>query len=399
MIVIMWEIGTCRYEFELILKIIEEVSSKLNHTLLHIAEHPVGLETRISEVKSLLQIEKPSEEVSFIGIHGLGGIGKTTIARALYNSIANQFEVTSFLTDIRESSTQRQGLVQLQETLLYETVGEKNIKLGNVYKGIPIIKKRLCCKKALLILDDVDKLEQIQALAGGRDWFGSGSKIIITTRDKQLLASHEVDKTYEVKKLNHEEAFELFTWNAFKRKATDKGYLEICNNVVLYAEGLPLALKVMGSNLFGKTVEEWKSALAKYEKIPNKEVQNVLRVTYDNLEENEKEIFLDIACFFKGETVEYVEKTLQACGFFPKFGISVLTDRSLVSIDEYNRLRMHDLIQDMGREVVREVSPLEPGKRSRLWNHEDVIEVLTENSVRAIYMLFSLFCLTWTLFG
>lgn len=366
---------------------------------MHIAEHPVGLETRISEVKSLLQIEKPGEEASFIGIHGLGGIGKTTIARALYNSIANQFEVTSFLTDIRESSTQRQGLVQLQETLLYETVGEKNIKLGNVYKGIPILKKRLCCKKVLLILDDVDKLEQIQALAGGRDWFGFGSKIIITTRDKQLLASHEVDKTYEVKKLNHEEAFELFTWNAFKRKATDKGYFEICNNVVLYAEGLPLALKVMGSNLFGKTVEEWKSALAKYEKIPNKEVQNVLRVTYDNLEENEKEIFLDIACFFKGETVEYVEKTLQACGFFPKFGISVLTDRSLVSIDEYNRLRMHDLIQDMGREVVREVSPLEPGKRSRLWNHEDVIEVLTENSVRATYMLFSLFCLTLALFG
>ncbi|XP_045822914.1 TMV resistance protein N-like isoform X2 [Trifolium pratense] len=368
------------YEFELILRIIEEVSSKLNHTLLHIAEHPVGLETRISEVKSLLQTENLGEQVSFIGIHGLGGIGKTTIARALYNSIANQFDATSFLTDIRESSTQRQGLVQLQETLLYETLGIKNIMLGNVYKGIPIIKKRLCGKKVLLILDDVDKLEQLQALAGGRDWFGFGSKIIITTRDKQLLANHQVDKTYEVRKLNHEEAFELFTWNAFKRKAINEGYMEISNNVVLYAEGLPLALKVMGSNLFGKTVEEWKSALAKYEKIPNKEVQNVLRVTFDNLEENEKEIFLDIACFFKGETVEYVEKTLQACGFFPKFGISVLTDRSLVSIDEYNRLRMHDLIQDMGREVVREVSPLEPGKRSRLWNHEDVIEVLTESS-------------------
>ncbi|CAJ2638731.1 unnamed protein product [Trifolium pratense] len=344
-----WEIGV--YEFELILRIIEEVSSKLNHTLLHIAEHPVGLETRISEVKSLLQTENLGEQVSFIGIHGLGGIGKTTIARALYNSIANQFDATSFLTDIRESSTQRQGLVQLQETLLYETLGIKNIMLGNVYKGIPIIKKRLCGKKVLLILDDVDKLEQLQALAGGRDWFGFGSKIIITTRDKQLLANHQVDKTYEVRKLNHEEAFELFTWNAFKRKAINEGYMEISNNVVLYAEGLPLALKVMGSNLFGKTVEEWKSALAKYEKIPNKEVQNVLRVTFDNLEENEKEIFLDIACFFKGETVEYVEKTLQACGFFPKFG-----------------------------KLLEKFLPLEPGKRSRLWNHEDVIEVLTESS-------------------
>ena len=139
-------------------------------------------------------------------------------------------------------------------------------------------------------------------------------------------------------------------------------------------------------------MDEWQDALEKYEKIPNKEVQNVLRVTYDNLEENEREIFLDIACFFKGETVEYVEKTLKACGFYPKFGISILIDRSLVTIDEYNRLRMHDLIQDMGREVVREDSPLEPGKRSRIWHPEDVYEVLTQNSVRLLLLTFLMIC-------
>lgn len=373
-----------RYEFELIQRIVEEVSGKLNHPLLHIAEYPIGLETRISEVKSLLQIGSAEEDVLMMGIHGFGGIGKTTIARALFNLIANQFDAASFLVDIRESSNQSKGLVQLQEAILFDLVGDKNIRLGNIYKGIPILKKRLCCKKVLLILDDVDRLEQLQALAGGRDWFGSGSVIIITTRDKHLLAAHQVEKTYEVKKLNHGEAFELFTWNAFKRKSPVSDYFEISNRVVLHAQGLPLALKVMGSNLFGKTVDEWQSALEKYEKIPNKEVQNVLRVTYDNLEDNEKEIFLDIACFFKGETLEYVEKTLKACGFYPKFGISVLIDRSLISVDEYNRLKMHDLIQDMGREIVREDSPLEPGNRSRLWHPEDVFEVLTENTVRVM---------------
>ncbi|XP_028805584.1 TMV resistance protein N-like isoform X2 [Neltuma alba] len=367
------------YEFEIIQRIVEEVSGKLNHTLMHIAEYPVGLETCLSEVKSLLHME-PGEQIRMIGIYGFGGIGKTTIARALFNLIANEFDAACFLADIRESSNQPKGLAQLQEALLFDLVGDKNIKLGNIYKGIPILKKRLCCKKVLLILDDVDKLEQLQALAGGHDWFGSGSVIVITTRDKHLLATHQVEKTYEVKKLHHDEAFELFTWNAFKRKSPDSGYFEISHRVALYAEGLPLALKVMGSNLYGKTVDEWQDALDKYEKIPNKEVQNVLRVTYDNLEENEREIFLDIACFFKGETVEYVEKTLKACGFYPKIGIGVLIDRSLVTIDRYNKLRMHDLIQDMGREVVREDSPLEPGNRSRIWHPEDVYEVLTQNT-------------------
>ncbi|KAI9092518.1 hypothetical protein K1719_027646 [Acacia pycnantha] len=367
------------YEFELIQKIVEEVSGKLNQTLMHIAEYPVGLDTRLSEVNSLLHME-PGEHIRMIGIYGFGGIGKTTIARALFNLIANQFAAACFLADIRESSNQPKGLVLLQEALLFDLVGDKKIKLGNIYKGIPILKKRLCCKKILLILDDVDKLEQLQALAGGRDWFGAGSVIVITTRDKHLLATHQIEKTYQVKKLHHSEAFELFSWNAFKRKSPNSSYFEISHRVALYAEGLPLALKVMGSNLFGKTVEEWQDALDKYEKIPNKEVQNVLRVTYDNLEENEREIFLDIACFFKGETIEYVEKTLKACGFYPKFGISVLIDRSLITIDEYNRLRMHDLIQDMGREVVREDSPLEPGNRSRIWYPEDVFEVLTQNT-------------------
>lgn len=319
-----------------------------------------------------------NDDVHMFGIYGIGGIGKTTIARAVYNSIASKFEVSSFLVDVRENSM-KYGLVHLQETLLNHLLGENN-KLGDVSVGIPIIERRLRRKKVLLILDDVDNLQQLRSLAGRHDWFGFGSRIIITTRNKHLLITHGVEKIYQVKELNDHEALQLFSLNAFKRKEPAADYVEISTRVVQYAKGLPLALNVIGSDLFGKTIEEWESALKKYETIPSKDVLDVLKVSYDNLDDNEKEIFLDISCFFKGNLREDVEKTLDASHFYSKYGIGVLIDKSLVTIDEANAIKMHDLIQDLGKDIARKDSP-DPGKCRRLWHHGDVLEVLTNNTV------------------
>jgi hypothetical protein len=128
--------------------------------------------------------------------------------------------------------------------------------------------------------------------------------------------------------------------------------------------------------------------LEKYKRIPNNNIHQKLKISYDGLEESEKNIFLDIACFFKGESVEYVTTILDSCGFFPNIGLKVLMDKSLLTIDEFNRLVIHDLLQDMGREIVCQESPQEPGKCSRLWFHEDVRYVLEENMVRLIKTLF-----------
>ncbi|KAL1319057.1 hypothetical protein AAHE18_15G250500 [Arachis hypogaea] len=366
------------YEYKFIQEITEKISSILNITSLHIADHPVGLNYRVSKVLRLLAPN--SNDIKMVGIYGIGGIGKTTIARAVYNSISSRFEGSSFLADVREN-TVKHGLVQLQETLLHNFLGE-NIKLGDVNRGIPIIKRRLCTKKVLLILDDVDNLRQLRSLAGSHDWFGSGSRIIITTRDKHLLTAHGVENgnIYEMKQLNDHESLELFSLNAFRRKQPKENYVNIANRMVQYAKGLPLALNVIGSDLFGKTIEEWESALKKYERIPSREILDVLRVSYDNLDDNEKEIFLDIACFFKGNFRQDVEKTLVASRFFPEYGIGVLIDKSLVTISDANTIKMHDLIQDLGRDIARKDSPFDPGKRRRLWHCDDVLEVLTKNT-------------------
>ncbi|KAK7291259.1 hypothetical protein RIF29_06251 [Crotalaria pallida] len=366
-------------EYKFILKIVEDVSKKINRPHLHVADKPVGLESQILKVTSLLRLGS-DEGVSMVGIYGTGGIGKTTIARAVYNLIADQFEGLCFLADIREKAINKHGLVQLQETLLCEILGENGIKVGDVNRGIPIIKRRLQQKKVLLILDDVDKLNQLMKLAGGCDWFGPGSKIIITTRNKKLLVTHGVVNLHEVEQLNDEKALDLFGWHAFKCDKVDVTLVDISKRAVSYACGLPLALEVIGSQLFDKSLDQCYSALDKYEKIPHRDIHEILKVSYDDLDEDEKGIFLDIACFFNTYKMDYVKEMLHAHGFHAEDGIRVLSDKSLLKIDDDGVVRMHALIQDMGREIVRQESIVEPGKRSRLWFDADIVHVLEEDT-------------------
>lgn len=111
-----------------------------------------------------------------------------------------------------------------------------------------------------------------------------------------------------------------------------------------------------------------------------------LRVSYDSLcDDTVKDIFLDISCFFIGEDRIYVQNILDGCGFYAEIGINHLLELCLITLNPQNKLMMHNLIRDMGREIVREKSPKDPGKWSRLWFHEDVCDVLTKNTVRSFH--------------
>ncbi|XP_030942178.1 TMV resistance protein N-like isoform X1 [Quercus lobata] len=374
-----WHYEDGSLEYKCIQGIIRVVSStKLNRTKLFVAKYPIGVDSRAEVVENLLDIK--SNDVRVVGIHGLGGTGKTTIAKAVYNRVANHFEGSSFLMNVRENSRTDCSIIKLQEQLLFEILESKEFKVHNTSRGINVIKERLSCKKILLILDDVDKLGQIENFLGECDWLANGSRVIITTRDKHVLTSLENDPLiYEVMPLDLYEALQLFSKCAFKKDKPEANYLQLTNQFISYCNGLPLALQIIGSDLHGrKNIRQWESELKKYKNIPNKEIQNILKVSFEGLDKNEQDIFLDIACFFKGWSKNYVVDILATCNLYPDSCIPKLIDKCLIRV-EFDKLWMHDLIQQMGREIVQQESNV-LGKRTRLWCYDDALEVLTENT-------------------
>jgi hypothetical protein len=131
---------------------------------------------------------------------------------------------------------------------------------------------------------------------------------------------------------------------------------------------------------------EWKSVLEKLKLIPNEEVSEKLKISFDGLSDDDmKDIFLDIAFFFIGMDRDDVTEILKDCGHFPEIGVSTLIQQSLITVDRKNKIGMHDLLRDMGREIVRKKSK-EGGKEpSRLWRYKDVHE-LSKDTVRSSYM-------------
>ncbi|KAJ9553719.1 LOW QUALITY PROTEIN: hypothetical protein OSB04_017764 [Centaurea solstitialis] len=365
------------HEAKFIKEIVRHVHNIVKHTRLHVAKYPVGLESRIQDLTSLAKIG--SNEVRVVGLYGMGGIGKTTIAKAFYNSTFHLFESSCFLANIKEVSEQPNGLVHLQEQLLSEILKVQKLKIANDHTGITLLREKLC--RFFVILDDLDQLSQLERLAGDRHWFGAGSRIVITTRDENFLTQAKVDDKYEVRELNDQDSTRLFSWHAFQKPEPLESYRDLSTGIVHYARGLPLALEVLGASLLGKTTRElWVSTLEKLRQIPPNQVLKKLRISFDTLDDDKiKDIFLDIACFFIGMDKDYATDIFEGCGFFPGVGISILIDRCLLKIGQSNKLRMHDLVRDMGREVVKEKFPCEPGKRSRLWSREDVFDVLSKD--------------------
>ncbi|XP_023767542.1 disease resistance protein RPV1 [Lactuca sativa] len=372
-----WELKSAAYghEAKFIQKIVEEISLELRAINFSIDEKLVGMETRINNILSSLG--SAFDDVCMIGIKGMGGGGKTTLARAVFDQISFQFEGASFVENVREvSKASLFGLKSLQNQILSDVFNDRAISVSSVYDGKNIMKRRMCRKKILLVLDDVDHIEQLEALAGETNWFKPGSRIIITTRDEQVLVAHGVKSIHKVLLLLDDEAICLFSRYAFGRVIPNPGYKELSQQVVHYAAGLPLTLKVLGSFLCSKNELEWIDTLERLKTIPLMGTLKKLEISYISLEEDYKELFLNVACLMKGWPKTCALIALESCGFHARNGLRVLEQKSLVTVDPNGHLGMHDHIEELGKNIVRRSHPDKPNKHSRLWIAHEIEDIL-----------------------
>ncbi|GMP64303.1 hypothetical protein CsSME_00025647 [Camellia sinensis var. sinensis] len=238
----------CRHESKFIQIIVQEILSKLDFMVLSVTPYQTGIDSHVKDINPWFQ--GGLNNVSVMVIYGMG---------------------SSFLANIRETAKQPNGLVCLQRQLVSDILKWNKERIHCVAEGINKFKDAMCYKRVLVVLDN-------------RDWVQPGSKIMISTRHVQLLKADEVYKSYVVKELNDDEALRLFSWHAFGQDKPIEAYMKHSKRVIHHCGGVPLALEVLGSSF----------ALAKLRTLFPEKIHNVLKMSYDSLDDHEKNLFLDI---------------------------------------------------------------------------------------------------------
>lgn len=275
---------------------------------LHVAKYPTGLGDKVKEFETTVLRQQHTGKAQLVGIVGSGGVGKTTLAKEFFNRKRSEHSKSYFLSDVRENA--KISLHSLQSKLL-KGLSRLEWHIDDSHQATEMLRKSLSSAPVLLVLDDIDHQDHIDALLPDIDSLHKDSFILVTSRDKDVLARSGVEESsiYKLTGLTPQHSRELFCLYAFCHPYPLSGFEDLVNKFVMACDRLPLSLKVFGALLFGKEKYYWEDKLHQVQ-LPS-DIKNRLRISYDALSGDEKQIFLDIACFLIGEKNEHCHRSME----------------------------------------------------------------------------------------
>eukprot|EP00253_Pinus_taeda_P034590 PITA_34590 len=339
-------------EGQLVDAVVEEVWRKARKTPLNVAKYPTGLVEKIEDVERMVQ--RQSQKIRVVGIVGLGGVGKTTLAKEFFNRHRSNYDRYCFLSDVRETAA-KSSLSSLQTKLLKGLAHLTDVQISNTDEGIEELRKHLSSSpQSLIVLDDVDHIDQPDALFSPViDTMQASSLILVTSRNRDVLTSSGIldESIYKQTGLNRQQSRALFCSHAFDQSCPVTGFEQLVEDFLNFCDGLPLSLKVIGAAIRGKDSEIWKRQLDKIRRILPDDIHSKLKISYDGLDKEQQQIFLDVACFFIGENRDTAIRIWNGSGWDGWLGLRNLENRCLLEIDMIECIRMHDHLRDLGRDV------------------------------------------------
>ncbi|KAF8040297.1 hypothetical protein BT93_B2512 [Corymbia citriodora subsp. variegata] len=406
---------------EIVKQIVCQVQQMLKKEDLILPKQLVGVDSHVQGVMAKLKVGyhngqaiKITDTCEKVLIYGIPGVGKTVLAKCVYNKLHHLFDACSFLGQIQAKIKCHSDILSLQNKLICDLDEGNAGMFDSSEKALLHIRKNFCTMKVLLLLDDVYNHEQLSALVGELDWLGPGSRVILTSQTQEVLRNINGAESIVLEPMKQEEALKLFCRHAFGMDSPREEFEKLSTDIVAATGRLPLALELTGSSLFlVKSKKLWRETLAalevssphedssreEFEKLstdsvvaagrlplkskvtgsslflvkPKKarrktlftldheRVQAKLKASYDAPEDS-RQISPDRVSYFIGEDERIPHHTWDDRKNSPSSTMPALPAKSFVKIGEDDKLFIHETLKKFGWEIVKNENgdPKEP---------------------------------------